>query len=383
MAKKKIAFIRMWSSPPVASSIEQLLVTHFPEYQIDILDIQKLLERRLGISLVNSFFVFKQYGYDILLGRKKFKNCYLRTPYFFKKVKSIVSTQLSKNDYAFSFQLQSLIDASTPELPHFVYTDHTHLANLEYPSFRRSELFPEGWIRLEKTIYQNATLVFARSSNISRSVIEQYKCEPGKVICVYAGNNVPITDRLLDHRRYYYKNILFVGRDWERKGGPDLVEAFKIVLSFHPDAHLTIVGCSPKIDVPNCTVTGPVPLSQVSKYYEMASIFCLPTKREPFGIAFVEAQTFKLPVVATAIGAIPDFVIDQQNGFLVQPNDVKGLALALIKLINDPEKCRTFGENGFRLVKERYTWDKVGTRIREHIQPYLSRNRTKNGSTNA
>ena len=213
-------------------------------------------------------------------------------------------------------------------------------------------------------------------------MIEQYGCEPEKVICVYAGSNVQILEDELDDRRYERKNILFVGKDWERKGGPELVEAFKIVLYTHPDAHLTIVGCSPHLNVPNCTVTGPVPLEDVSQYYMNASVFCLPTRLEPFGVVFIEAQSHKLPIVATAIGAIPDFVLNGHNGYLVKPSDVEGLAKALSDLVGDPEKCRTYGENGYRLMEERYNWDKVGARMRQHIQPYLTRNRLQNTLSN-
>lgn len=374
MADQKIALIRMWPNPPIARSVAQLLINHFPEYEVDIFDVDRLLENRPDISLVNVFFVLKQYGMNSLTGPKQYRARSLKTTFFFHKAKEIISEQLSKNHYAFSFQLQSLVDASTHGLPHFVYTDNTMLANLDYPGFDRRQLATEEWIRLEKTIYQNATLIFTRSQNISRSIIENYQCEPQKVICAYAGSNAQILESRLDDRRYERKNILFVGKDWERKGGPELIEAFKIVLTTHPDAHLTIVGCSPQVNIPNCQVVGPIPLEQIHQYYINASVFCLPTRLEPFGVVFVEAQSYKLPVVATSIGAIPDFVINQQNGYLVMPNDIGALAKALCDLVGDPEKCRAFGENGYRLTKERYNWDEVGARMRQHIQPYLITN---------
>jgi glycosyltransferase involved in cell wall biosynthesis len=374
MPEKRIAFIRMWPNLPISKSIAQLLIRHFPGYEVDILDVDKVVNDHLDVSLANPFFVLKHYGMDILSGVRKYKASYLRTPYFFRKSRQIILDWLSQKDYCFSFQLQSLIDASAPGLPHFVYTDHTHLANLDYPDFDRRQLPSKDLIKLEKTIYQNATLIFTRSRNITRSLITQYQCEPDKVICVYAGSNVPILENNLNAARYERKNILFVGKDWERKGGPQLIEAFKMVLKTHPDACLTIVGCFPRVDVPNCKVVGPVPLEKVNQYYMDASVFCLPTRLEPFGIVIVEAQSYKLPVVATKIGAIPDFIIDQHNGYLVKPNDVESLAKSLNDLVSDPEKCHMFGENGYRLMKERYNWDKVGLQMRYHILPYLSGN---------
>ena len=102
-----------------------------------------------------------------------------------------------------------------------------------------------------------------------------------------------------------------------------------------------------------------------------ASVFCVPTTLEPFGIVFLEAMAHKLPVVATNIGAIPDFVVEDRNGYLVEPNNSEQLSEKIIYLISSPIKCKAFGEFGHRLFWERYTWEKTGIRIRENIMRYL------------
>ena len=195
-----------------------------------------------------------------------------------------------------------------PCIPHFLYTDHTHLANIFYPLFKHENLLSDAWIACEKSIYRNASLNFTMSTNIRQSIIDQYDCSPDKVVNVYCGSNVSIVDKELPDSRYSDQNILFVGVDWERKGGPVLAEAFKRVLVQFPNAKLTIVGCNPELDLPNCSVIGRVPLADVGQYFQQASIFCLPTRLEPFGIVFLEAMSYKLPIIATNIGAIPDFV---------------------------------------------------------------------------
>jgi glycosyltransferase involved in cell wall biosynthesis len=118
-------------------------------------------------------------------------------------------------------------------------------------------------------------------------------------------------------------------------------------------------------------VLGKIPVGEVSRYYKNASVFCMPTKREPFGLVFLEAMLYKLPVVATNIGAIPDFVTDNVNGYLVKSGNNAQLSASLIKLLDDPEKCRIFGEKGYNLVIEKYTWEKVGKRMKEHISKYV------------
>ena len=72
--------------------------------------------------------------------------CFWRTPFIFQKTRQLLRAMLAprREEFAFSVQTQSLYDASLPGLPHFVYTDHTHLANLGYPAFSRDRLFARG-----------------------------------------------------------------------------------------------------------------------------------------------------------------------------------------------------------------------------------------------
>jgi glycosyltransferase involved in cell wall biosynthesis len=71
------------------------------------------------------------------------------------------------------------------------------------------------------------------------------------------------------------------------------------------------------------------------------------------------------------VGAIPDFVQDGWNGYLVEPGEVEALAEALSKLLDHPERRREFGERGFVLARERYSWEAVGQSLRQHISSHL------------
>lgn len=162
-----------------------------------------------------------------------------------------------------------------------------------------------------------------------------------------------------------------MGIDWARKGGPELAAAFSKILAVHPDAQLTIVGATPTLDLPNCHVAGRVSTQELSAYYRRASIFCLPTKREPFGIVFLEALAHQLPIVGTDIGAIPDFVEHGANGYLVPPFDVPALTEALLNLLGDPDQCRRFGERGKTHIFTRYNWESVTAAMASHMHDVL------------
>lgn len=365
----KIVFVRVYASAPIARRVEEMLASAFPEFEIETITITDLLKSRPHILMLNVLPTLMTYGLSVLTSPRRFRRSFLATQYLFKWVKQFIGRRLTadRQNYVFSFQLQSIFDASLPGLPHFVYTDHTHLANFEYEQFDKSRLHAQEWIDLERQIYQNAELVFTRSSNITRSLVEQYSCPVNKVECVYAGVNVSIPKNEALTKNYTDKEILFVGMDWERKGGPELVEAFRDVLLIHPDAKLTIIGSMPSVNIANCRVLGKLPLEELQPYYQSASIFCLPTKLEPFGVVFVEAMANRLPIVATKVGAIPDFVIHGKNGMLVSPGDVPELAQALIELLDDPQRCQMFGSYSYELVEQRYNWQEVGRLIRKGV----------------
>ena len=72
----------------------------------------------------------------------------------------------------------------------------------------------------------------------------------------------------------------------------------------------------------------------------------MPSRTEPFGLAVVEAMLLGLPVVASAVGGIPEIVVDGVTGFLVPAEDVDALTAALRTLILDPDLRSRMGEEG-------------------------------------
>jgi glycosyltransferase involved in cell wall biosynthesis len=370
---KKILLVYKFNHPDV-EQIRAALAAQFPQYPIDLLNIKELVRSHMGICLANFFIMFKEYPLRQLNGYWKIWRRFWATTYIHQQIQRLMAACVADNNYVFSFQIQSDYDAACPGLPHFIYADTTNLANLYTPGYTQDKLYSSAWRELEKETYRNAGLIFVRSSHIRRSLLEQYGISPEKIVLAYSGYNAGVKDLDLDHMDYTKQNILFVGVAWERKGGPDLVKAFEKVLVKFPKATLTIVGCHPKIDVRNVQVIGRLPLEEVAGYYRQASIFCLPTRLEPFGVVFIEAMAYGLPLVAPRAGAAPDFVQDGRNGYLVEPGDIDGLAEALAHLLEDPERCRAFGKAGCALVQERYTWEKVGRVFKTHILPVIKEN---------
>ncbi len=362
------AFVKIGHFSGTNDHVLEHLRRQFLDLEADVIDVSdfKVLGRSNAAQLLYS--VAREYGLTSCLTKSHFRSRAIRTVYFFSKVRDRLLQRLSQRPYAFTFQTQSLFDASIPETPHFVYTDHAHLANLTYPGRGQVPMASAAWIELEKSIYKNARLNFTMSSHVSRSLLEQYGCSATRMQCVYAGSNATTIDPEMGFERFAQKRILFVGIDWDRKGGPVLLKAFREVRRAHPTAELIIVGCRPDVSMEGCRVVGQVSSAEVAKFYRSASVFCLPTTVEPFGIVFVEAFAHGLPIVATNIGALPDFVEEGESGYLVRCNDPAQLASRLIDLLANPARCIQFGARGQAMVSDRYTWQATAEKLATHIR---------------
>lgn len=366
--KSKIAFVILSSFSNINESVKTVLRETYPEKELVILDIFRIVKSNKLFYSLNIFFSIIEYVTDLLSGKKSIKDCFVRNSFMFFLVKRIVHRRLNPSSVLFSVQTQSVFDASRKGIPHFVYTDHTMMLNLRYKSFNNYKLPSKRWLKKEYSIYKNAELVFTMSTSVTDSLIQEYNLPPKKIVKILAGSNLPLTQKMLEKRDYAKKNILFVGGNWNRKGGPVLLKAFESLKEKHPDVSLTIVSSkAPKVDISNCSVFGRLPLNDVAEKFSEASIFCLPTLLEPFGIVFVEAMMYSLPIVATSIGAIPDFVINGLTGYSVPPDDYVALAEALDKLLSDPEHCKQLGLNGFQQYSDFYNWQKVGQRMKVQI----------------
>jgi glycosyltransferase involved in cell wall biosynthesis len=371
MRRDTIAFISSYEHPS-RDNIERTVRIAFPEYRLHNVEVFDLIKKNRHWHLPNLYHLAAEFGGKIAKGDTTLRESYFRTGYVFRRLRDVMAEIIDPERHVFSFQVQSLFDTSVPGVPHFVYTDHTHLSNLAYSFFDPRKLRSPRWLSLEKTIYQNAARIFTRSHNIAADLIKHYAMPPGKIACVYAGANVPVTDNYqAANNGYANQRILFIGSDWVRKGGPILAGAFEEVLRVHPNAHLTIAGSSPALTLPNCSVLGKVSLTELSAHFARSSIFCLPTRVEPFGVAILDAMLHRLPVVATSVGAIPDMVQEGVSGHLVTPGDSQQLAQTLIDLLQNPGRCRRLGDAGYRLVSARYTWPVVGARLRTEILSFL------------
>jgi len=374
-AQRRLLYIKSGLFSHTNTLVREQLEAHFPELQVEVLDLwTDLLRGRradLLLGIAQAALIYRGRAWE---QRNALRSLALRTPYLFRKVRRLVAEHVKgrEGEYRFAFQTQSLFDASVPGLPHFVFTDHTHLANLRYPGFRKETLFPPSWIALEREIYEHARQIFVMADHVRASAIEDYGIDPARVTTVYGGSNIDPTPSPLANENYGNRTVVFIGIDWARKGGPVLVEAFRRLRTQMPDARLIVIGCQPGIGEPWCEEIGKVPRETVKQHLLRGSVLCLPTRIEPLGIAVIEAFHQRIPAVVSDVGAMPSIVRNGETGRVVPVDDPAALAEALGEMLRDPERCRAYGEAAYADVRARYSWPAVGARLRAEIDRALA-----------
>ena len=232
----------------------------------------------------------------------------------------------------------------------------------------------DEWIRRERMVYQNAAFLFPRSEFLRRSMIEDYGCDPERVIRVGGGSNFG-TSSLTD-KRYDAQIALFVGFDFERKGGMELLQAWEQVHRQLPQAELWIVGPRrPRRQLPGVRWIGSVKdRQQLAQLYQRATLFVMPSLFEPWGHVFFEAMGYGLPCIGSTICAMPEIIDDGVTGVLVPPGEPAPLADALIGLLGDPQRAEAMGKAAQQGVRHGSTWDDVVARMAPYIEQAVAEN---------
>jgi glycogen synthase len=252
---------------------------------------------------------------------------------------------------------------------------------------------------MEKSGIEDADAVIAVSQETRSDVLRHFAVAPEKVRVVHNGVDLqqyrtdPAVDALVKHgvdpERPY---VLFVGRVTRQKGIIHLVNAIPSI-----DPALQVVLCAGAPDTKEIGqemaervaevsrrrggvlwIREMLPRDEVIQLYSHAAVFCCPSVYEPFGIINLEAMACRTPVVASAVGGIPEAVVDGETGLLVElalregtfePVDPAAFSRALAAAINrvglDTALRRRFGENGRRRVEEHFSWAAIARRTLE------------------
>jgi glycosyltransferase involved in cell wall biosynthesis len=180
--------------------------------------------------------------------------------------------------------------------------------------------------------------------------------------------------------------VIAVGGIKPRKGYHVCLQAFGKLQRRFPSARFLLAGGGignsyhrelteliRRDGIRNVEFLGALTWEQLDPYYRAADMLAMTSRDEGdhfegFVFVFLEAGAYGLPVIGTRSGGIPDAIVDGQTGFLLPPDDVEGVARAMIRLAENPGLSRTMGMAG-RARAETLTWDRFA---REQMDVYRS-----------
>ncbi len=232
---------------------------------------------------------------------------------------------------------------------------------------------------LLRSVYRNAAFVAAISNFTRDKLIEFGVDAPSIEVCLPGAQTPPqptpsainaIKQKLnLNGHRL----VLSVGRMVPRKGHLTLVRAMPRVLERHPATVFVCAGrgaCRDEAErlaagmnvSANLRLPGHLDDAEINALYSICDLFALPAGEGPggqvegFGLVFAEAAAHGKPVVAGNSGGIPDAVRDGETGLLVKPEDAEATALAIDRLLSDPDLAARMGAAGKRRVQTDLNW---------------------------
>lgn len=246
-------------------------------------------------------------------------------------------------------------------IPSIVSIDCTQDCVIEAARSRLEQATYGPNARIDGAIFRRAFAIVSTSHRAAEMVRRRY---PACTTPIHVWPNPVLLDYFdpgwIDLRRRRAApggtpTVLFVGGDFPRKGGYDLLAAWTAG-SFHARARLDIVTDWP--------VAGPLPQGVtlhrgVTPYsadwaarWAAADLFVMPTRHEAFGLVFQEAAAACLPAVGTNEHAVPEIVCDEQTGLLVPPGDIPALVTAMDRLIASPALRHAFGCRARAFIEE-------------------------------
>ena len=236
------------------------------------------------------------------------------------------------------------------------------------PSYRQNQAVKSFYNQMEGKALGKAEKIFCFSLALKKDLQQRHGISSERLVVVGAGVNLDSFPEPFFRKAAFPFRLLFVGLDFQRKGGHILLQAMEMLKN--EDIELTVVTSIEdltKLRVPErIKLYGPCDKKRLSCFYRMADAFVFPTLFEPYGLVVCEAMSFSLPVIATNTFAISDILGINDSVLLVEPNDAGSLVEAIRLLLKQPQLKITMAQHNYIRAKNLFQWEKVvGTIITE------------------
>jgi len=290
-----------------------------------------------------------------------------------------------KPDAMLAISSHCLVRMGVPPLPTFMVTDAPWLSWKEtYKEFDTMPLLGPRFARLEADAAKRLAGIIVSSDWAAEEARRLYGMSAAKVHSIPLGAvwtpdlEGQALDAIIDARPDDQLELLYVGKDWERKGGPLAIEIARLLKeSGVPNVRLHIAGCTPDVrgQPPGLVqVHGflnpevPSESALLKSLFLRSHFLVVPTQAECFGIVFAEAQAFALPPVSRAVQALPSIVIDGETGILEHPEaPASAYSQRILALARDRPRYRLMARAARARFEATFTWERFAVKTVETI----------------
>ncbi len=271
------------------------------------------------------------------------------------------------------------------QVPIVYWTDATYQMVLGfYPEylFHDTQTRRDGCELTERCLQRAARLIFS-SHWAARAATELHGIPVDRIRVVPFGPNLDISHSLADVRAMIKARpsrpikLLFVGKDWYRKGGQLVLDVAATLHAAGLPVELTLVGKYPDLKpLPSyvrceayLSKKDPAAMDKLKKLYREAHFLVLPTMAETFGMVFCEASAFGVPSLTTFVGGIPDVVKDHVNGMKFSleatANDYCDY---IVKLMDNYEQYEALALSSFNEYQTRLNWQNAASQVKTILE---------------
>jgi glycosyltransferase involved in cell wall biosynthesis len=299
-----------------------------------------------------------------------------------KKYAKQLKKKLKGKEYDFLFVPagSELIAYLKTDISIIYLSDATFASMVDYyPEF--SNLLPISrrmGLEIERRAIENSFHIIYSSDWAANSAMESYGCPKEKISVIPFGaniENIPLKEDILKIRNEPIKKIklLWVGVDWERKGGQI---AYKTMVELNKrgiDTELIVCGCTPPKGNSHkglryegfLNKNIPGQLNKLQQLYKESNIFILPTKQECAGIVFAEASAYGLPILSFDTGGVSNYVEDNFNGYCLDLEATEDDFVEKVEmLVKDLELYRRIAENCREKFERELNWNSWKERVK-------------------
>lgn len=280
--------------------------------------------------------------------------------------------------------LAPFLEVSIP-IVHF--SDVTYHLFKDYLNRKDGDEYVRNAEMIEKKVLSDtySTIIYS-SEWAKQNTIDYYNIDPNKIHVVELGANIPMPEDYTIEIERDRCNLVFIGKNWLKKGGNKVMDAYHKLKDEGFPCTLTIVGSVPDTlqedddltIIPFLDKSQPEHLNKLCNILKEAHFLVLPTEYDAFGIVFCEASAYAVPSIATDICGVSQPIREGKNGSLLSP-DATGADYAekIETIFKDKESYYNLRASSRHEFETRLNWEiweeKVNKIFEETIQQYKSR----------